>query len=133
ATARVPRLRSISTWLSLLSVNGPILCSAQQLVPAAALERALVGGTGVDALEPRHQPRTALVEPAAGARRLEREAHLHVGRGERRPGEPLALAELAFHEVELALDVRQHIAVEHLVGDCPRDRPHEERCALLDP
>src|SRR5690349_12584258 len=91
--------------LRVLSVPALIAASSivRETVRAAAFECTLVGRPGVDALQVREQLRPARVEPGALRGGLDRKAHLHVGDAELVAGEPFALAELAFHEVELAL------------------------------
>ena len=74
----------------------------QQAVGAAALQRTLVGRPRMDALEVGHQLGPRGIEPAARPRGFDRKAHLDVGAGERIAGKPFALAEFAFHEVEVA-------------------------------
>src|SRR5258706_126150 len=72
----------------------------QQLVLAAALERAQVGRPGMDLVEVSHKPRPFPVEAAAHPRGLQRKAHLDVRGAEARAGEPLARRE---HRLAVAL------------------------------
>ena len=71
-----------------------------------ALERSTVGWSRVNAIEIRHQFRSARVEPAARCGCFDRKTHLDVGGAEFVAGEPAALAEFGFHEVEMPLDLR---------------------------
>jgi len=82
------------------------------------------------AFKKRHRPGVTLLEPAARSSRFQRKTHLNVGGGEFIAGEPLALAEFAFPErhvlLELWIDQRGH----RLVEDLAHQRTQQRRRAL---
>ena len=75
-------------------------------VRAALFKRAVVGGTGVNAIQKRHRPRMALIEAGARGGGFERKTHLDVGGGEVVAGEPFVLAEFAFPIRHMLLELR---------------------------
>src|SRR5882672_5767997 len=106
----------------------------KEAVWPAALERSLVRRPRMNALEKRHQLRSARVQSGALRGGFDREAHLDVRSAELVAGEPFTLGELAFHEVQLSLQVGLNQRRLHLRRDAARDWPRKERHRrLLDP
>src|SRR5207248_11727083 len=78
---------------------------APHRIRAAPLQRPGIGRTGVNALQKRHRLEMALLEAATLSRRFQRKAHLDVGGGELIAGKPRSVAEFAFPERDVLLEL----------------------------
>src|ERR1700730_17906313 len=99
-------------------------------VRAAFFQRARIGRAGVDALEERHRLGMTLLEAATRCGGFQRKTHLDVGGGEILAGEPRALAEFAFPERHVLLELRIDQRAQRLIGDFPHQRTQQRRGAL---
>src|SRR5581483_8426562 len=79
---------------------------APDLIWAALLQRALIRGSRMDAIQKRHRLGMTLLKAAARRGRFQWKAHLDVGGGEFVAGEPVALRKLRFPEIHVLLELR---------------------------
>src|SRR5450755_3101145 len=100
------RARDSSPWPRRQLYPGEIRRSAPDDVGSAPVQRALVGRPGVDSIEKRHRLGMTILKSAARGRGFQWKAHLDVGGREFVAGKPVALAEFAFPECHVLLQLR---------------------------